>query len=70
MKIVLFDNGLHLRFAPLSLTRPIGDLRIGIMTNTERWKLVEPIAEIFYESEVYLKENFPHSLVVKNVVLG
>ena len=59
MKIVLFDNGLHLRFAPLSLTRPIGDLRIGIMTNTERWKLVEPIAEIFYESEVYLKEKFP-----------
>jgi UDP-N-acetylglucosamine diphosphorylase/glucosamine-1-phosphate N-acetyltransferase len=59
MKIVLFDNGLHLRFAPLSLTRPIGDLRIGIMTNTERWKLVEPTAEIFYESEVYLNEKFP-----------
>jgi UDP-N-acetylglucosamine diphosphorylase/glucosamine-1-phosphate N-acetyltransferase len=59
MKIVLFDNGLHLRFAPLSLTRPIGDLRIGIMTNTERWKLVEPTAEIFYESEVYLNGKFP-----------
>ena len=59
MKIVLFDNGLHLRFAPLSLTRPIGDLRIGIMTNTERWKLVEPTAEIFFESEGYLNAKFP-----------
>jgi hypothetical protein len=59
MKIVLFDNGLHLRFAPLSLTRPIGDLRIGIMTNTERWKLVEPTAEIFFETEGYLNAKFP-----------
>jgi UDP-N-acetylglucosamine diphosphorylase/glucosamine-1-phosphate N-acetyltransferase len=59
MKIVLFDNGLHLRFAPLSLTRPIGDLRIGIMTNTERWKLVEPTAEIFFETEGYLNGKFP-----------
>jgi UDP-N-acetylglucosamine diphosphorylase/glucosamine-1-phosphate N-acetyltransferase len=58
MKIVLFDNGLHLRFAPLSLTRPIGDLRIGIMTNTERWKLVEPTAEIFFETEGYLNAKF------------
>jgi UDP-N-acetylglucosamine diphosphorylase/glucosamine-1-phosphate N-acetyltransferase len=59
MKIVLFDNGLHLRFAPLSLTRPIGDLRIGIMTNTERWKLVESTAEIFFETEGYLNAKFP-----------
>lgn len=59
MKLVLFDNGLHKRFAPLSLTRPIGDLRIGIMTNTERWKLVEPTAEIFFETEAYLNAKFP-----------
>lgn len=66
MKLVLFDNGLHKRFAPLSLTRPIGDLRIGIMTNTERWKLVEPTAEIFFETEAYLNTKFP---TTKNVDL-
>jgi UDP-N-acetylglucosamine diphosphorylase/glucosamine-1-phosphate N-acetyltransferase len=59
MKIVLSDNGLHLRFAPLSLTRPIGDLRIGILTNTERWKLLVPTAEIYFETETYLKKKFP-----------
>ena len=59
MKIVLSDNGLHLRFAPLSLTRPIGDLRIGIFTNTERWKLLVPTAEIYFETETYLKKKFP-----------
>jgi UDP-N-acetylglucosamine diphosphorylase/glucosamine-1-phosphate N-acetyltransferase len=70
MKIVLVDNGLHLRFAPLSLTRPIGDLRIGIMTNTERWKLVEPTAEIFYETEVYLNSKYPSTSAADLVVNG
>lgn len=70
MKIVLFDNGLHLRFAPLSLTRPIGDLRIGIMTNTERWKLVEPTAEIFFESEAYLNSKYPSTSAADLVVNG
>jgi UDP-N-acetylglucosamine diphosphorylase/glucosamine-1-phosphate N-acetyltransferase len=59
MKIVLSDNGLHLKFAPLSLTRPIGDLRMGIFTNTERWKLLVPAAEIFFETENYLNSKFP-----------
>lgn len=58
MKILLHDNGLHLCFAPLSLTRPIGELRMGIMTNAERWKLFEPNAEIFFQTEKYLTERF------------
>jgi len=59
MKIVLHDNNLHLRFAPLTLTRPVGDLRMGILTNTERWRLVFPEAEIFYQTEEYLSGKFP-----------
>ncbi len=59
MKISLHDNGLHLRFAPLSLTRPIGNLRIGIFTNDERWKVILPEAEIYYQTESYLAERFP-----------
>jgi UDP-N-acetylglucosamine diphosphorylase/glucosamine-1-phosphate N-acetyltransferase len=58
MKIVLSDNGLHLRFAPLTLTRPVGNLRIGILTNDERWKQYDPSAEIFYETETYLQNKF------------
>ena len=59
MKIILDDNGLHLRFAPLSLTRPIGNIRIGIFTNDERWKVILPEAEIYYQTEAYLAERFP-----------
>ena len=59
MKINISDNGLHLRFAPLSLTRPVGNLRMGIFTNDERWKQFLPEAEIGFETEEYLSKRFP-----------
>lgn len=60
MNIVLSDFGLHKRFAPLTLTRPIGDLRIGIMTNTERYSSFEGVS-VFFETEAYLQEQFPNT---------
>lgn len=59
MKIILHDNGLHLQFAPLTLTRPVGNLRIGLLTNDERWKIIVPEAEFFFETEKYLSGKFP-----------
>jgi UDP-N-acetylglucosamine diphosphorylase/glucosamine-1-phosphate N-acetyltransferase len=59
MKINLSDNGLHLRFAPLTLTRPVGDLRLGIFTNVERWKQYIPEVEIGFHTEAYLSGRFP-----------
>jgi UDP-N-acetylglucosamine diphosphorylase/glucosamine-1-phosphate N-acetyltransferase len=58
MQINLDDNGLHLRFAPLTLTRPIGNLRMGILTNDERWKMFLPDAKIGFTTEKYLSKKF------------
>ena len=58
MKIQLSDNSLHLNFAPLSLTRPIGDIRIGGLTNAERWKVLIPNAIISFETESYLSAKY------------
>jgi UDP-N-acetylglucosamine diphosphorylase/glucosamine-1-phosphate N-acetyltransferase len=58
MQINLDDNGLHLRFAPLTLTRPIGNLRMGIYTNDERWKAFLPDAQIGFTTEKYLSKKF------------
>lgn len=58
MKIQLSDNGLHLRFAPLTLTRPVANLRIGIFTNDERWAKLVPEVEISFETEAYLQTKF------------
>lgn len=59
MNIQLDDCGKHLNFAPLSLTRPIGNLRIGVFTNDERWKRFLPEAEIGYITESYLSAKYP-----------
>lgn len=59
MKVLLDDHNLHLRFAPLTLTRPVGNLRMGILTNDERWKLLLPEAEILFKTEAYLGTKFP-----------
>jgi UDP-N-acetylglucosamine diphosphorylase/glucosamine-1-phosphate N-acetyltransferase len=61
MKLQLHDNGLHLRFAPLTLTRPLGNLRMGIFTNDERWKLFLPDAEVTFITESYLQAKYPLS---------
>ena len=59
MNIQLHDNNKHLEFAPLTLTRPVGELRIGILTNAERWKLMVKDANISFETEDYLAVRFP-----------
>jgi len=59
MNIILQDLENHLTFAPLTLTRPVGNLRAGMFTNDERYKLYFPDAEVSYETEEYLSGKFP-----------
>jgi UDP-N-acetylglucosamine diphosphorylase/glucosamine-1-phosphate N-acetyltransferase len=59
MKINLDDNGLHLRFAPLTLSRPVGNLRMGIYTNDERWERLLPECKVGFITETYLEDKFP-----------
>ena len=59
MKIQLHDNNLHLEFAPLSLTKPVALLRMGILTFEERWEENFPDAEFCFATEKYLQEKYP-----------
>jgi len=67
MNIQLHDNNKHLEFAPLTLTRPVGDLRMGILTNAERWKLWIKDAVISFETEDYLADKYPYNSNAINV---
>lgn len=67
MNIQLHDNNKHLEFAPLTLTRPVGDLRMGILTNAERWKLWIKDAVISFETEDYLADKYPSNSNAINV---
>lgn len=46
MKILLDDTHTLEDFYPLTLTRPVGNLRMGILTNNERWNRFIPGCEI------------------------
>jgi len=37
MAIILFDGNAHKTLLPLTFTRPVGDLRVGILTIAEKW---------------------------------
>ena len=58
MKFNLSDNELHLNFAPMSLTRPIACLRMGLFTNVERYQMYLPDAEIGFNTEDYLSKKY------------
>lgn len=59
MKIQLHDNDLHLEFAPLSLLKPIAELRMGMLTFEERWEEYFPDAEFSFATENYLQKKYP-----------
>jgi UDP-N-acetylglucosamine diphosphorylase/glucosamine-1-phosphate N-acetyltransferase len=62
MQIVLYDdNELRVNFYPLSLTRPVADLRVGILTIAEKWSkwLKLPVS---YLTAEYLQAKYPLGL--------
>ena len=59
MKLLLSDHQLHLRFAPLTLTRPLAELRCGLFTNTDRWQNLLTGVHIGYQTESYLQAKYP-----------
>ncbi|MBI2259747.1 MAG: GlmU family protein [Flavobacteriia bacterium] len=61
MNIILHDAGKHLELAPLTLAKPVAELRMGILTIKERWQKILPTAQYFYETEDYLAEKFPNT---------
>src|ERR1700761_7571132 len=58
MAIVLFEDSSYQTLLPLTFTRPVADLRIGILTIAEKW------AKYFkqnysYHTRDYLRGKFP-----------
>jgi UDP-N-acetylglucosamine diphosphorylase/glucosamine-1-phosphate N-acetyltransferase len=62
MNLIFKDNGLHIDLAPLTLTKPVAELRFGILTNAESWKLALSkhleVQNIEYSTEKYLTSKF------------
>ncbi|MEZ4739358.1 MAG: putative sugar nucleotidyl transferase [Flavobacteriales bacterium] len=65
MSIILSDAGLHKHLYPLTCTRPIGQLRPGILRLGEGWYVRSGLG-VGYRTEAYLQDAFPLPKEVAN----
>ncbi len=69
MNYILFDGNLWESFLPFTFTRPVAELRIGILTIREKWeKYLEQ--EISVQTEPYLSRKFPIQVGRDNIVVS
>ncbi|MFC2109489.1 putative sugar nucleotidyl transferase [Bacteroidota bacterium] len=68
MNYILFDGAFRDRFLPLTFTRPVAELRIGILTIKEKWeKYLGNTCTVL--SEDYLEAKFPMVEMEQNVFI-
>ena len=58
MQLVFSDAQYWEDFLPLTFTKPIAEMRMGILTFSERWKRLLDIDDVFYITENYLQDKF------------
>ena len=69
MAIILFDDKAHQTLLPLTFTRPVADLRIGILTIAEKWgKHLN--SDFSYHTQSYLSAKFPLKLEAENLFIN
>ena len=69
MNVLLIDSKEWKNLRPLTLTKPFGELRMGILTFRERWqKMIE--ADFSYWTEEYLSEKFKAKIENVNLFLN
>jgi len=62
LTICFFDDQSTAFFQPLTLTRPMGDLRIGILTIAEKWMHEVSLHSVRYLSQPHLRKVFSSNL--------
>ena len=69
MQLVFSDAQFWGDFLPLTFTRPVAEMRCGILTFSERWQKLLDSAQISYITEDFLQEKFPKPEKVESLFL-
>ncbi len=70
MNIILFEDTTYRnQLKPLTLTRPIGNLRVGILTINEKWER-RLKAKVSFLTEAYLQKKFAYHAVKENIYIN
>ncbi|WP_295674604.1 GlmU family protein [uncultured Mucilaginibacter sp.] len=69
MAIILFDDNAHQTLRPLTFTRPVADLRIGILTIAEKWaKYLN--SDFSWHTQSWLQGKFPVNIEAENIFIN
>ena len=69
MNVVLFDDESWGTLRPLTFTRPVAELRVGILTIREKWERRLNCRASFL-TQAYLREKYPVELTEDNLVVN
>ncbi len=68
MNFILYDGIRREKLLPLTFTRPVGEIRIGITTIREKWEWLLG-QKVSYITQSYLKDSFPGVKEKQNIVI-
>ncbi len=69
MAIILFDDNAHQTLLPLTYTRAVGDLRVGILTIAEKWAKYLDL-DFSFHTQPYLSTKFPIAIEDRNLFIN
>ncbi|AZI67277.1 glucose-1-phosphate thymidylyltransferase [Kaistella daneshvariae] len=69
MQLVFSDAQFWEDFLPLTFTRPVAEMRCGILTFSERWQKLLDISDVTYLTEDYLQEKFKKYAAKESIFL-
>ena len=69
MQLVFSDAQYWEDFLPLTFTRPVAEMRCGILTFSERWQKILENTEVSFFTENYLQGKFKNPEDVESLFL-
>ncbi len=69
MQLVFSDAQYWEDFLPLTFTRPVAEMRCGILTFAERWQKILGTSEVSFLTEDYLQEKFRKPALVESLFI-
>ncbi|MGB4398758.1 MAG: putative sugar nucleotidyl transferase [Daejeonella sp.] len=69
MTVILFDDQFRNNLLPISYTRPVSEIRVGILTIAEKWAhhfKTKP----YYQTEEYLQDKYPYHSGESNLLIN
>ncbi len=69
LNLILFDSDARNHLLPLTATRPMGELRLGILTLREKWERYLN-ASVSYITQEYLQEKYPIRIEEENLIVN